>query len=64
MKTARLSGRGIFAGFGLGQLTAWLLVHNDCPQAPELIALSDFGIGMFVFAMLRIFLWLKRPSSG
>jgi len=64
MKTNRLVGWGIFAGFGLGQLSAWLILHRECPQAPGLIALSSFGVGMSAFGILMMFLRGKKPSSA
>jgi hypothetical protein len=63
MKFNRLVGWGVFAGFGLGQLSAWQILHPECPHAPGLIALSTFGVGMSAFGILMMFLCGKKPSS-
>ncbi len=63
MKTNRLVGWGVFAGFGLGQLSASLILRPECPRAPGLIALSTFGAGLSAVGILMMFLCGKKPSS-
>jgi hypothetical protein len=62
MKINRLFGWGVFAGFGLGQLSAWLILHRECPQAPGLTALSTFGVGMSALGMLLMFFSRERAK--
>jgi len=54
MKPGRLVGLGLFTGFGIGQLTAWLMLRPECHNAAGMLALSTFGIGMTAFGLLRI----------
>ena len=54
MKPGRLIGLGLFTGFGMGQLTAWLMLRAECHNAAGMIALSTFGVGMTTFGLLRI----------
>ena len=46
VNTQRLIGVGLWTGFGIGQLTAWLMLRGECPDASAMIALSTFGPGM------------------
>lgn len=54
MNPRRLIGLGLFTGFGIGQLTAWLMLRSECQNAPGMIALSTFGVGMTTFGLLMI----------
>ena len=54
MKPRRLIGLGLFTGFGMGQLTGWLMLRAECHNAAGMIALSTFGIGMTTFGVLSI----------
>lgn len=62
MRSRRLLGCGM-AGFGFGQATAWLLLRNECPHAPGLVALSSFGPGMLAFGLLMVLLSVRRSDA-
>jgi hypothetical protein len=67
MKDLQLIGMGAFTGFGMGQLSAWMFLHNDCPKTAGLHTLSIFGVGMTAYGILRIFFHLRanpdEPAS-
>jgi hypothetical protein len=52
VKPRRLIGVGLFTGFGIGQMSAWLMLRGECANAPGMIALSTFGPGMSLFGGL------------
>ncbi len=64
MKPRRLIGLGLFTGFGLGQISAWLMLRGECPDASTMIALSTFGSGMSLFGGLwLIHLFVQRNRT-
>jgi len=64
MKIRRLVVCGVFAGFGLGLLLAWSIFRDDCPSAPGLIAIFDYGIGSSVLGVVMLILTARKPSSS
>jgi hypothetical protein len=61
VKPRRLIGVGLFTGFGIGQLSAWLMLRGECANAPGMNALSTFGPGMSLFGGLwLIYLFVQR----
>jgi hypothetical protein len=54
MKPRRLIGLGLFTGFGIGQMSAWLMLRTECHNASAMDALSTFGAGMTAFGLLWI----------
>jgi hypothetical protein len=60
----RLIGLGLWTGMGIGQMTAWLMLRGECPNASAMIALSTFGPGMSVAGALWIaYLFLKKSRA-
>lgn len=64
MGALKMHGPGVFAGFGLGQLFAWWMIRQECPNAPGLVALSTFGVGLSSYGLIAIFLRVKRLRSS
>jgi hypothetical protein len=52
VKPRRLIGLGLFTRFGLGQMSAWLMLRGECPNASTMSALSTFGPVMSLFGGL------------
>ena len=64
MKPRKLIGLGLFTGFGIGQLSAWLMLRPECPNAAGMIALSTFGLGMSLLGGLwLICLFVQRNRT-
>jgi hypothetical protein len=64
MKEWRFVGPGLFTGFWMGQISAWLMLRGECPNAPGMTALSTFGAGMSVFGALMIYLAIRRSRTS
>jgi len=50
----RLIGIGLFAGIGLGETFAWLMLRGGCRDASGMIAVSTFGPGMALLGVVYI----------